>query len=109
MILLRMKFDPREQFASNEEDRHKLVNILIEHSFAVHPLQHPGPEGLPRKFLPPGAYSDLYRLFVLRDMPVHNLWLQAPHSIGHCVNRSGLTRLGSVAELSMHSVLGAML
>eukprot|EP00435_Cladocopium_sp_Y103_P022359 s514_g5.t1 len=59
-----MHFDPKEQWASTEEGRQKLLDALMEHS--LQPTLGVGnhdPATLPRRHMPPGTYSDLFRLY----------------------------------------------
>ena len=59
-----MHFDPKEQWASTDEGRQKLLDALMEHS--LQPTLGVGnhdPATLPRRHLPPGTYSDLFRLY----------------------------------------------
>lgn len=61
---LRMHFNPREQWASTEEGRQKLLDSLMTNSFEMDlGVGNHDPETLPRRYLPPGTYSDLYRLY----------------------------------------------
>lgn len=60
-----MHFDPREQWASTEEGRNKLVGALM--STSVGSADNMGvsdPRDLPRRHLPPGNFSDMYRVYV---------------------------------------------
>lgn len=63
VVTIRMHFDPRSEFAS-EADRQRLVEILVEQSLSTHMLQQTNPRTLVRRYLPPGLYSDLYRLYM---------------------------------------------
>lgn len=61
---VRMKFNPREQLRSTEEGRKKLLDALMTNSFnsTVGAGNH-DPSTLPRRFMPPGNYADLFRLY----------------------------------------------
>ena len=48
---------------SIESGRGKLVDTLVSNSFTVHPVRPLGPDNLPRKYMPPRNFSDLYRLY----------------------------------------------
>ncbi len=59
-----MHFNPKERWDSTKEGRKKLVDALMNHS--LQPTMGIGnhdPSTLPRRFMPPGTYSDLYRLY----------------------------------------------
>ena len=59
-----MHFNPKEQWASTDEGRKKLIDALME--FSLQPTMGAGnhnPSTLPRRHLPPGTYSDLFRLY----------------------------------------------
>lgn len=59
-----MHFNPKERWASTEQGRKKLVGALMEYS--LQPTTGIGnhePSTLPRRYLPPGNYSDLFRLY----------------------------------------------
>ena len=59
-----MHFNPKERWASTEEGRKKLVECLMTNSFEMDAgIGNHNPEVLPRRYLPPGTYSDLYRLY----------------------------------------------
>lgn len=59
----RMKFDPRSPL-STQDGRTKLVDVLLETSMGGSTrMTQAGPENLPRRYLPPGKYSDLFRLY----------------------------------------------
>lgn len=59
----RMKFDPRNPL-STERGRAKLVDVLLETSMGGSTrMTQTGPENLPRRYLPPGRYTDLFRLY----------------------------------------------
>lgn len=60
-----MHFDPREQWASTEEGRNKLVGALMSNSIgSAENMGVADPRDLPRRHLPPGNYSDMYRVYV---------------------------------------------
>ncbi len=59
-----MHFNPKENWASTTEGRKKLLDALMNHS--LQPTMGIGnhdPSTLPRRYLPPGSYSDLFRLY----------------------------------------------
>lgn len=59
-----MHFNPKEQWASTEEGRKRLLDCLMTNSFEMDMgIGDHDPSTLPRRFLPPGTYSDLYRLY----------------------------------------------
>lgn len=59
-----MHFNPREQWASTEAGRKQLLDALMTNSFEMDVgIGDHDPATLPRRFLPPGTYSDLYRLY----------------------------------------------
>ena len=59
-----MHFNPKEQWASTEEGRKRLLDCLMTNSFEMDMgIGDHDPSALPRRFLPPGTYSDLYRLY----------------------------------------------
>ena len=59
-----MNFNPKEQLGSTEEGRKKLINALLSNSFnSTVGVGNHDPETLPRRFMPPGNYSDLFRLY----------------------------------------------
>ena len=59
-----MNFNPKEQWGSTEEGRKKLINALLSNSFnSTVGVGNHDPETLPRRFMPPGNYSDLFRLY----------------------------------------------
>lgn len=69
-----MHFNPKEQWASTESGRQKLLNALMDYS--LQPTMGIGnhdPHTLPRRYMPPGTYSDLFRLYQAechaRDLP----------------------------------------
>ena len=58
-----MKFNPRDPL-STEDGRKKLVDVLLETSMGGSArMTQCGPEHLPRRYLPPGRYSDMFRLY----------------------------------------------
>ena len=58
-----MKFDPRHPL-STQGGRAKLVDVLLETSMGGSTrMTQTGPENLPRRYLPPGRYTDLFRLY----------------------------------------------
>ncbi len=64
MSKVRMHFNPKENWASTEQGRKKLLDALMNHS--LQPSMGIGnhdPSTLPRRYLPPGSYSDLFRLY----------------------------------------------
>lgn len=64
LCVLRMNFNPREQWASTEAGRKKLLDALMSHSFNEHVgAGNHDPSTLPRRYMPPGNYSDLFQLY----------------------------------------------
>ena len=60
-----MHFDPRDGLASTEAGRAKLVQALMANSLgSAGATGVTDPKDLPRRFLPPGKYQDLYRVYV---------------------------------------------
>ena len=67
-----MNFDPRDgSLISSESGRRKLVDALVENNFGVHPLRPQSPDNLPRKYLGPGHYSDLYRVYQAQQLALN--------------------------------------
>ena len=67
-LISRMKFDPRDPL-STDDGRARLVDVLLETSMGGSTrMTQSGPENLPRRYLPPGRYSDLYRLYTAHCM-----------------------------------------
>lgn len=64
---LRMHFNPKETLGTTAEGRAKLVKALMANSVGNSSScgqSTAGPEDLPRRYLPPGNYSDLFRLYL---------------------------------------------
>lgn len=63
-LVVRMHFNPKERWASTDSGRKRLLDALMNHS--LQPTMGIGnhdPNTLPRRYMPPGTYSDLFRLY----------------------------------------------
>lgn len=99
-----MHFDPREQWASTEEGRNKLVGALM--STSVGSADNMGvsdPRDLPRRHLHLEIFLTCTVYMLLNVMLQTNRLLLQQHSSGFYVHQGGKTRFDSVARPHMPS------